>query len=88
MAKFNFEFTNRFQKQFKKLPENIKKSTLEKVKILQTDPFHNSLRTKKHKHSGYFESSITMNYRILWIFKEDTIILLIRIGDHSILDKV
>ena len=68
MSKFKFEPTPKFIRQLKKLPFDIQEKVKEKLKILQEDPSHSSLRTKRHNSSGYFESSINMNYRILWDF--------------------
>ena len=75
----------KFKRQFKKLPKDIQLKISNKLKILQKDYLHPSLRTKRHKSSGCFESSINMNYRIIWNFEEDTIILLIAVGTHKIL---
>ena len=33
-----------------------------------------------------FESSINMNYRLLWFFDEDKIIILLTIGQHKIVE--
>ena len=86
MSKFKFESTPKFTRQLKKLPSDVQGRIKEKLKILQEEPSHPSLRTKRHKSSGYFESSINMNYRILWDYEGESIILLIMVGDHSILD--
>ena len=86
MSRFKFEATPKFSRQLKKLPGDIQGKVKEKLKILQEDPNHPSLRTKRHNSSGYFESSINMYYRVLWDYEDESIILLIMIGDHSILE--
>ena len=86
MSKFKFEPTPKFIRQLKKLPSDVQGMVKEKLKILQEDPSHPSLRTKRHNSSGHFESSINMNYRIIWDYEEESIILLIMVGDHSVLD--
>lgn len=53
MSKFKFETTPKFSRQLKKLPAIIQGKVKEKLKILQEDPNHPSLRTKRHNSSGY-----------------------------------
>ncbi len=86
MSNFKFEPTPKFSRQLKKLPSDVQRKVKEKLKILQEDPSHPSLRTKRHISSGYFESSINMNYRIIWNYEEGTIILLIMVGEHDVLN--
>lgn len=86
MSKFKFEPTPKFIRQLKKLPSDVQSKVKEKLKILQEDPSHPSLRTKRHSSSGYFESSINMNYRILWDYEGESIILLIMVGEHDVLN--
>ena len=80
--------TSRFNRLRKKLPAEIKKQLQDTLRQLQKKPNHPSLRTKKYKSiPGVFESSINMQYRILWEYnaKDNTIILLLAVGDHDIL---
>lgn len=86
MSNFKFEPTPKFSRQLKKLPSDVQRKVKEKLNILQEDPSHPSLRTKRHNSSGCFESSINMNYRIIWDYQEESIILLIMVGEHDILD--
>jgi mRNA-degrading endonuclease RelE of RelBE toxin-antitoxin system len=88
--------TKSFKKYYKKLPNNIKKQLESKLILLQNDQFHPSLRTKKNNSwsneigEKIYESSINMNYRLLWMYDENNntmVILLLATGEHSILDK-
>ena len=79
--------TDRFKKDYKKLPQQIQKQTVRKLRLLSNDPFHPSLRTRKVEGevlglSDVYEGSITMNYRFLFRLIGNTYELL-RIGNHS-----
>lgn len=64
--KFKIAFTKAFEKSLKKLTPSEQKQVAIKLKILQTSPFHPSLRTKKIKgFVGLFECSVNMDIRIL-----------------------
>lgn len=91
----NIIITKSFKKYYSRLSNNIKNSFKSKLEIFQQDQFHPSLRTKKNNSwsnetgEKIYESSINMNYRFLWMYDEEEkeILLLLAIGDHSILDK-
>jgi len=58
------------------------------VATMENDPYYPALRTKKiDKKSGLFESSVNMDIRILWKFKENRIIILANVGHHDVLKK-
>jgi mRNA interferase RelE/StbE len=72
----------------KKLPPELTRQVKEALRLLQENPSHPSLRTKKYKSiAGVWESSVNMNNRILWEYDEveKTIIILLAIGEHNIL---
>ena len=79
------EYKKRLKKFFKRHPDMLKRYA-KAVMILETDPFHPSLRL--HKLNGnlkeYFSVSINMEYRIVidFIVKDDEIIP-IDIGSHD-----
>lgn len=93
MIKYQLLPTKGFQKQLKKLSKDLLKQTYQKLNILQTDPSHPSLRTKINRSwSSYldekvYECSVNMSYRIFFYYKESTVILLLAIGSHDIVDK-
>jgi len=75
-----------FEKSLKKLSAHEQKTVAGKLKILVVNPFHPSLRTKKVQGlKDVFECSVNMDIRILWMYKDDRIILLLNVGHHDIL---
>ena len=79
--------TERFKKQYKKLPQYIKKATKKQLGFLLSDPNHPSLNIKKMKDPrDIWEGRITQSYRFTFQIKEDTYILR-NIGTHDILEK-
>jgi mRNA-degrading endonuclease RelE of RelBE toxin-antitoxin system len=74
-----------FEKQFARLPRNIRETTYDKLGFLLKDPAHPSLRVKKVKGTDtIWEMSITMNYRVTFQVGDDEIILR-NIGTHDLL---
>jgi len=83
---YNLEYSKAFEKGLKKLSYNEQKAVAEKLKILIQNPFHPSLRTKKvQRFKDIFECSVNIDIRILWMYKDDRLILLLAIGHHDIL---
>ena len=83
---FNFEPTKAFEKSLKKLSSVEQKVVAAKLTILAQNPFHPSLRTKKVQSlTDVFESSINMDIRVLWMYEQNKIILLVNVGHHDIL---
>jgi len=79
--------TERFKKQYKKLPQYIKKATKKQLVFLLSDPGHPSLNIKKMKDPrNIWEGRITQSYRFTFQKKED-IYILRNIGTHNILEK-
>ncbi|MGF7058687.1 type II toxin-antitoxin system RelE/ParE family toxin [Brassicibacter mesophilus] len=90
---YSIIFTNAFKKGYKKLPDAIKTKAKKTIEILSVDPSYPSLRTKnnyswsKYLNSKVHECSINMNYRIIFTYEEDKIILLHAVGEHKIVDR-
>ena len=83
---YKLEPSKAFVKSLKKLSKNEQKAVAVKLNLLSENPFHPSLRTKKvQRLKDVFECSVNMSIRILWMYRGDTIILLIDIGHHDIL---
>ena len=58
---------------------------LRKLDILKNNPDHRSLRTQKlHRFDNLYESSISMDIRVIWQMEEDAIIFH-DVGRHDIL---
>ena len=74
--KFKIVITKTFEKNLKKLTHIEQKQVASKLKLLQTDPYYPSLRTKKIKgFQDLFECSINMDIRILWKYEGKDIII-------------
>jgi mRNA interferase RelE/StbE len=87
--KYRLSVTRKFERNLKRLTVTEQKITARKLKMLQIDPFQRSLRTKKIKGlKGLFECSVSMDIRILWCYQEDSILLMLDIGHHSIVDHL
>jgi len=85
---FQLTFTDRFQKNFKKLSDTEKKQLKNKLTLLTENPMHPSLRTKRIQGtSDLFECSVNMDIRIIWYYEGDTMIILVDVGHHDILRK-
>lgn len=82
-----------FIKALHKSARPIQEMTRKKLKLLQADPWYPGLRTKKNRSwsvylgGDVFECSINMNYRILFTFEDECIIVLQVLGTHDILDR-
>ena len=87
--KFKIVAAKSFEKNLKKLTSIEQKQVATKLKVLQQDPYHPSLRTKKIKgFDGVFECSVNIDIRLLWKYEASVIIIVLDIGHHSILDKL
>jgi len=87
--KFKIIFTKSFEKSLKKLSLVEQKQVSTKLKLLQANPLHPSLRTKKIQgFQDLFECSVNIDIRILWRYEGSQIIITLDIGHHSIVDKL
>ncbi len=80
------EYSPKFTRLYKKLPEEIQFLTENQVKIFRQNPF--DLRLKTHKLSGplrkYWAFWINYRYRIIFSFLNQNTIRFHIVGDHSI----
>jgi len=84
--KYEILFSNRFKKSFSKLE---KKVFYKKLSLFVENHKHPSLRTKKIKgNEVLLESSINMSIRVIWIYKDENLILMLDIGHHDILKRI
>lgn len=87
--KYKIEYTKSFERGLKKLSIHEQRAVANKLKLLLTNPYYPSLRTKKVQgFENLFECSVNMDIRILWRYKGDSIIVTLDIGHHSIIDKI
>lgn len=74
-----------FEKQYKKIPKNIKKKAKEKEKIFRENCFDAQLKTHKLKaRNNVWAFWIDYHYRIKFIFISDNEVLFLHIGTHDI----
>ncbi len=92
--RYILEFSKQCARDVKKYTRKDPKLKFEfrhKIKILASDPFSKSLNTHVVNISGIgrvYSSSINKDFRIVWVFLEEKIILLHRFGSHSGSSKV
>jgi len=80
-----YRFSNRFKKQYKTLPQEIRQAFKEKLSPFLSDMHHPSLRVKKIQGvQNRWEGSVTMKYRFTFHFDENTVAFR-TIGTHDIL---
>jgi len=85
---YQFTFTKRFEKHYKKLTVKEKKQLSQKLDLLSQNPAHPSLRTKRIQGTeSLYESSVNMDIRIIWYYEDDVMIILVDIGHHDILKQ-
>jgi mRNA interferase RelE/StbE len=83
----SYQFTRKFQKEYRRLPQEIQKAFDKKLSLLLTNASHPSLRVKQIQGTkDQWEGSITMNYRFTFEFSENTV-LFRTIGTHDILNR-
>ena len=81
---YKLKYTKEFEKNLKSLTKQEKKIVASKLKLLTSNPFYPSLRTKKVQGTdNVFEMSVNMDIRILWKYENGIIILLLDIGHHK-----
>ena len=82
----NIEYSPKFERLYKKLPEDIKILAVEQEKIFRKNPFDSKL--KVHKLSGplrnYWAFWIDYKYRIIFSFLDSKTARFYIVGDHSI----
>jgi mRNA-degrading endonuclease RelE of RelBE toxin-antitoxin system len=82
----NIEYSKKFLKSLRKLPNRIIESAEEKEIIFKEDPF--DVRLNTHKLSGRDKGCLAFwindSYRIKFLFLPDGEVLFLNIGTHNI----
>ena len=79
--------TNKFKKQYKKLPVEIKNLFQKQMVLFFKNSGHNSLGIKKVQGVlGIWEMRISKSYRLTFQ-KQDEVYMLRNIGTHDVLNK-
>ena len=85
---YKITFTKRFVKNMKRLSAAERTQLKKKLELLMQDPLYPSLRTKRIQGTtDLFKFSVNMDVRVIWQYDGDTIILLLDIGHHDILNQ-
>jgi mRNA-degrading endonuclease RelE of RelBE toxin-antitoxin system len=80
-----YRFSNKFKKQYKALPHEIRQAFKDKLDLFIKNVLHPSLRVKKIQGvQNRWEGSITMKYRFTFHYDGDTVVFR-TIGTHDIL---
>ena len=76
-------FSHYFEDNASNLSRSVKKILRGKIALLEENPNHPSLRTKKIQGQRYiFEATVTMNIRLTWQYYKNGI-LLRKISEHD-----
>lgn len=82
----NIYYSDRFAKDYKKLPNKIKDLAEVREKIFRQNPF--DLRLNTHKLKGklrvFYSFSVNYRYRIVFHFKSEKEIIFDSIGTHEV----
>ena len=78
----NIKFTNKAEKQYKKLPQTLKDKARKQFHFLLDDYRHPSLHTRKMSGLTHFEARIDKHNRFTFEVIEKTIFIL-SIGPHD-----
>ena len=82
-----FYRTERFKKNYQKLPAEIKKAAQKQLSFLLSDPRHPSLNMKKMQDPrNIWEARVGRSYRFTFQMHDDTYILR-TIGTHDVLNN-
>ncbi len=80
-------FTERFKKNFKKLPRSIQQQFDHKLELFLSNPRHPSLNIHRyHGVEAVWEAYISKQYRFTFSFTPENIIFR-NIGPHQIIDS-
>jgi len=83
-----YTFTERFQRNYKKLSAEEQKQIKKTIELLTKNPGHPSLRTKHIEGTDkLFESSGNMDIRVVWHYEKGMMITLSDVGHHDILKQ-
>lgn len=72
----------KFDRDYKKLPNNIKKKLFRQLSYLGNDIRHPSLQAKRIKGMAVWEARVDIHYRLTFQIKQN-IIFLRRVGQHD-----
>lgn len=79
------EYSKNFLKSAKKLPYPVTKNLADLLVVLQENPFHSTLHTKKLSGplAGFYSFRITRDWRVIFQFLNPETIKLLRVGHRK-----
>ncbi len=79
-------YTPGFINTYKKLPENLKEETREKIEMFKKNPRDPVLKAHKLKGKlkGYWSFWVNYKYRIVFEYDSKTTVALLEVGDHDV----
>lgn len=80
------EYSSKFRKAYKKLPEEIKDIAEKKEEVFRKNPFHPQLKTHKLKGqlSDFYSFSISYQFRIVFHFGSEDVVVFDLVGTHAV----
>lgn len=81
-------YSPRFKKSFKKLSKDLQQGSWKKIELFRESPFHPFLKTHKLAIENLWAFSVDFKNRVIFQFLDDSKVLLVNIGDHSIYRKM
>jgi mRNA-degrading endonuclease RelE of RelBE toxin-antitoxin system len=83
----NYQFSKKFKKGYRTLPEEIQKKFDKKLPVFLNDMLHPSFRVKRIQGTkNIWEGSVTMKYRFTFELADDKVIFRL-IGTHDIINR-
>lgn len=83
---FDIQYKPTFVRRFKKLNNELKGEVLETIEFLKDRQNHGRLRV--HKLTGKLKQlhscSVNFKFRIVFLFEEKNVLVLIDVGDHDV----
>lgn len=82
-------YTERFSKDYHKLPKNIKILAEKREDIFRNNPFNPSLKTHKLKGKlkKFYSFSISYQWRIVFHFKDKDTVVFHNVGTHEVYNR-
>ena len=76
----------RFAREYKRLPEQVKRIAEKKEIIFRNNPFHSQLKAHKlhGELDGFWSFSLNYRYRIIFDFVDNETVRFYSVGDHDI----
>jgi mRNA-degrading endonuclease YafQ of YafQ-DinJ toxin-antitoxin module len=79
-------YSSKFEKGYRKLSSSVKKKAEKREKIFRINPFAQQLKTHKLKGKlkDFYSFSIDYQHRIIFEFKNKSVVWFHSVGSHSI----